>query len=76
MTENNMTYALKDSILVHISEVESGLRCDCICPGCGEQLVAKKGEYVKHHFAHKSKKECEYGYQTSVRLLAKDIIAR
>jgi len=43
MIENNITYALKDNELVHSSEVESGLMCDCIWPGCDEQLVAKRG---------------------------------
>ena len=30
--------------LVHISEIkphESGLKCNCVCPSCGERLQAK-----------------------------------
>lgn len=76
MHEKNMVYALKNNNLVHISEVEKGIKCECLCPACGESLIAKKGDYVTHHFAHKSRKECEYGYQTSLHLLAKDIIAK
>ena len=75
MKNQNMTYALKAGKTVHISEVESGLKCECICPACGERLIARKGTKVSHHFAHKSTVECEYGYQTSLHLAAKDIIS-
>lgn len=71
----NLIYALKDDNLVHISEVESGLKCGCICPACGGSLIAKKGDIVMHHFAHQSTVECEYGYQTSLHLAAKEIIS-
>lgn len=74
MIKNNLIYALKDGKLTHISEVESGLNCACICPSCGESLVAKKGNRMIHHFAHKANSECIYGYQTSLHLLAKDIL--
>ncbi len=71
----NLTYALKDNSLVHISEVESGLQCGCKCPACGETLIARKGNKVIHHFAHKSTVECEFGYQTSLHLAAKKVIS-
>lgn len=74
MNLNNLIYALKDGVLTHISDVESGLKCDCICPGCGERLIAKKGSKMTHHFAHKANSECLSGYQTSLHLLAKDIL--
>lgn len=72
---NNLIYALKDGQLIHISKVESGLNCECYCPSCGERLVAKKGNKVVHHFAHKANSECVAGYQTSLHLLAKEILA-
>lgn len=75
MKKQNMIYALKQSVPVHISDVESGLKCGCTCPACGESLIARKGTKVTHHFAHKSTVECEYGYQTSLHLAAKEIIA-
>ncbi len=74
MIVQNMTYAIKDNQLVHISEVDSGLKCNCTCPACGEILIARKGDKVIHHFAHKSTLECEYGYQTSLHMAAKQII--
>ena len=75
MKNLNLVYALKDNIIVHISEVESGLRCGCKCPACIETLIARKGNKVLHHFAHKSTIECEFGYQTSLHLAAKRVIS-
>ena len=74
--EHNLTYALKDGKVVHISEVESGLRCGCVCPSCGEKLVAKKGSQMAHHFAHYSGHTCEFGLETSLHFAAKEIISR
>lgn len=74
MNKNNLIYALKNKTLVHISEVESGLKCNCFCPSCGEKLIAKKGNRVIHHFAHQANSECAHGYQTSLHLLAKEIL--
>lgn len=67
-------YGIKDGQIVSINGVNSGKTCGCVCPSCGEQLIAKKGEIMIHHFAHASTKDCEYGYETSLHLLAKDII--
>lgn len=75
MIVQNMIYAIKDTRLVHISEVDSGLKCECVCPACGEELIARKGSKMMHHFAHKSTIECEFGYQTSLHLAAKKIIS-
>lgn len=72
---HNLFYALKDERIIHIDSVESGLNCNCVCPACGERLIARKGSIVVHHFAHQSGSVCEYGYQTSLHLAAKDILA-
>ncbi len=76
INKNCLIYALKDGKAIHISEVESGLKCNCICPACGEPLIARKGQKLIHHFAHKANSECEYGYQTSLHLAAKDILSK
>lgn len=53
-----MTIAVnKNDQLVSIKQVERGLKCDCFCFECGEQVLAKKGEKNEHHFAHISNKE-------------------
>lgn len=70
----NMVYALCDDELVNISQVCSGLKCNCVCPACGSKLVARKGEKKIHHFAHYNTEECEYGYETSLHLGAKQIL--
>ena len=45
------------------------------CPACKEVVYARKGNKNVHHFAHKRGTNCEYGYQTSIHLMAKEIIA-
>lgn len=72
----NLTYALKDGIITSISNVESGLKCGCVCPACDMPLVAKKGEKMMHHFAHHAGHNCEYGYESSLHLAAKDILSK
>lgn len=75
MKKTVMTYALKDNVLTCISDVKSGLECGCICPQCHSVLIAHKGKKNIHHFKHYNSKECEKGYQTSLHLLAKEIIS-
>ena len=45
-------YAYRNGELVHVSQVERGLACECFCFECGGTLVARKGEKTRHHFAH------------------------
>lgn len=72
----NLIYALRDGDIVSINDVESGLDCRCICPACGNKLVAKKGMKVAYHFSHHHETNCEYGYESSLHLAAKDILSR
>lgn len=68
--------AYRNGVLVTIDDVEeSGLACNCICPKCNEPLMARKGNHNVHHFAHKPNSNCNYGYQSSIHYLAKEIIA-
>lgn len=71
----NLIYAFKDNELTHISQVERGLKCDCVCPSCNATLIARKGERVIHHFAHYNTDLCKYVYETSLHLAAKEIIS-
>ena len=66
---------MKDENLISIDEVESGLACDCFCPACKKQLIAKKGKINVHHFAHYKVKDCNGGIETALHLLSKEIIA-
>lgn len=61
--------------LVHISDVPNGIACNCVCPACGERLVAKNnGSFVTPHFAHLSGTECPHAQETVLHLLSKEII--
>ncbi len=69
-----LTYACdKDRVLWNVEDVPNGNACECICPACGEPLMAKnQGTIRKHHFAHQSGAECEYAYESMLHLLAKE----
>ncbi|NTS78703.1 hypothetical protein HR060_17815 [Catenovulum sp. SM1970] len=58
----------------HISEVERGLSCNCICPYCKSALVAKKGDIKSHHFAHHNGEDCLKGGETMLHLMSKQIL--
>ncbi len=73
----NLIYGLSaENKIVHISEVVSGKACNCTCPSCNTPLVAKKGNVKVPHFAHQSTETCEYGYETSLHMAAKEILLR
>lgn len=57
-----------------VREVEQGLACNCVCPGCGRPLVAKKGPVRGHHFAHQGE-SCTTGAETALHRMAKQIVA-
>jgi hypothetical protein len=75
-----LPYGLRAEKLVHISEIkpeESGLRCNCVCPACGERLQAKLPRTKKDftpRFAHHSSDSCGYAVETALHLKAKEII--
>ena len=57
---------------VDVDEVDSGAKCNCICPSCQSQLIAKHGTKKIHHFAHlKSnvKADCKYSLFFSIRMM-------
>jgi hypothetical protein len=59
------------------SEVDRGLDCDCICPECGRNLVARKGLLREHHFAHAvyvNNDYCGVGFESQLHRYAKQII--
>jgi len=69
----NTEYAIKDGVLTHVSEVERGLKCSCVCPSCGANMIARKGNKMAHHFAHQNA-ECSHGLETTLHLMAKEIL--
>lgn len=66
-----------DGTLVHIADVPSGLACNCVCPGCGRKMVAKKGEIQGHHFAHHARQggwTCASAGETALHKFAKRVL--
>ncbi|MGQ4276457.1 competence protein CoiA family protein [Pseudidiomarina sp. E22-M8] len=58
--------------LVDISAVNSGLDCSCICPGCGGDLVARKGDRKRWHFSHHQLEEddpCSFAFEAGLRCM-------
>lgn len=71
-----LSFGLRDGQLVDIATVDSGLACNCVCPSCGQQLVAKKGDVKEHHFAHHDSEECSGAVETALHIYAKNILQR
>lgn len=67
-------YGLRDGKPVLVDDVERGLACNCICPGCGHRLEAHKGDIIAPYFSHYRGSECGVGYETALHLLAKEIL--
>ena len=50
-------------------------KCGCHCPHCNAPLYAKNtGQIREHHFAHAHGLECEGAYESSLHLLAKEVL--
>ncbi len=73
-----LVYAYRKNKLVHISEVETGLKCNCICKTCGKRLIAKnsEGNIKIKHFAHYDETNCTGNPETLLHCKAKEIIAK
>lgn len=74
MTKNEITYmwAMTDNGLVHISNTtENKFRC----PSCHGKMVARRGQNIRHHFAHWPGDSCG-GPETVAHLLGKEVILR
>lgn len=62
--------------LRHISEVESGLACGCVCALCGKRFEARKGTIRRHHFGHESNYECMYAGEVAIYQAFADILRK
>lgn len=57
-------------------DVPLGKACGCVCPGCGEPLVAKhclNGDKIPH-FAHRPGVDCTAGYMSALHAAATQLI--
>lgn len=76
--EIKLPFGVRDNKIVHISEIlpdEKGLKCNCICPKCGERLIAKMGPVRIRHFSH-SNVECRNALETALHRFAKEILQK
>ena len=73
--ELKLPYGLKDNELVTIDDVDSGLKCNCVCPNCKQRLIARKGKIKEHHFAHYEVSDCGTAIETVTHRLSKDFIS-
>ena len=62
--------------LLHISNVPSGLKCDCVCAACERSLEARKGSIWRHHFAHVSNYECMYASKVAIYKALADVLEK
>jgi hypothetical protein len=70
-----IAWAIQGDQIKHIDEVENGIKCDCICPQCGDKLIARnRGKIKSSHFTHTTDTFCEGAAETAIHLAAKDII--
>ncbi len=72
--EIKLPYGLRDDKLLTIEDVESGLKCNCVCPTCKKRLIARKGEIKEHHFAHDKGDDCGQGVETAIHIISKEFI--
>lgn len=65
----------RQGALRHISQVERGLACGCLCRDCGDRLVARQGDVRVHHFAHESGNACTSADHEFLRAIARHLVA-
>ncbi|WAG76519.1 hypothetical protein LMK08_14095 [Metapseudomonas furukawaii] len=76
MREIKIPFGERDGALFRAFEVENGLACGCICPGCRKPLnAANRGQKIVPHFRHAQAENCVRGYRDGVRRAAVALIA-
>lgn len=69
-------FGVRDGRVWAPGEVVKGKACGCVCPGCGQLLVAKAltSRRRRPHFAHLGATDCHTGRETGIHLRAKQVI--
>lgn len=61
---------------VDATMVESGEKCGCTCPGCGDKVIAKhRRKRNVPHFSHHEGSQCPGAFETSLHQAAKQVMA-
>lgn len=70
-------YGIRGSELVHIDDAARGQACNCTCPLCGRNLIARKGEVLTHFFAHEADEvDCNPSPESLVHSYAKQQLSK
>ncbi|WP_236186033.1 competence protein CoiA [Pseudomonas juntendi] len=76
MQGTKIPFGERQGMLFRAFEVENGLACGCICPGCHKPLnAANGGQKVIPHFRHVHSENCVSGFKDGVRRAAVALIA-
>ena len=69
-------FGYRDGRMWAAAAVPKGIACGCVCPACGQPLVAKaKDSRVRRaHFAHHHHSGCSGGFETAIHKMAKQLI--
>lgn len=65
----------RDGTPVHVTEVENGLKCDCLCADCHQPVVAYQGGINAWHFQHHNKNACNPSPESDLHRFAKEILS-
>lgn len=57
-----------------VSDVENGMKCNCICSECGGALEACQGEYRQYFRHHSNDRKCTGSWESQLHLLSKYLI--
>lgn len=72
---NKIPFGLKDGKLVHISQVDNGLNCGCVCPNCNAPLEANQG-HLRSYFSHApGYSQCTGAEESTMHLMAKEVMS-
>lgn len=72
---DQMAFAVRNGQVVHVTQVERGLVCGCICPACQQPVLARRGSIRIHHFAHANRTNCPGAAESMLHRAAKAIVA-
>lgn len=73
----HLRYAIQKGTENHlrfVDDVPRGLECNCVCPYCKVDLMAKQGQKKEHHFAHKNNRKCTGARMTALHMLAQKVL--
>lgn len=63
-----------DGRLIEAGMAERGKACNCVCPGCKQPLIARKGNVRVEHFGHEADTDCRHGAETALHMAAKQLV--